>query len=64
MQSMITPSCLEPNIEFLFNDAGETLAACVTGFVGYFWPERNRAVCERPAFLPRRAHRANFWPER
>jgi len=64
MYPVNTYSGLEPNIEFLFNNAGETLAACVTGFTGYFWPERNRAVCERHAFLPRRARRANFWPER
>jgi len=64
MYPVNTYSGLEPNIEFLFNDAGETLAACVTGFIGYFWPERNRAVCERGGSLFRQMRRGDFWPER
>jgi len=48
MQFNTIPSGLAPNIEFFFNDVGQTVAACVTGLVGDARPDTNRAILDTP----------------
>jgi len=43
-----TPSGMEPNIKVFFNDAGQAMAACITGLVGDLRPDDNHAIPETP----------------